>query len=152
MTTHFNIPIPFTWNIYDELAKCFDVLRESIPRSISEGLAIFPKNMEELLTRLSPFNRIDDRALQLLRDKRISWISLLSFLKSSLSIIARENLTVKEVALDYYEDPEIENWKEILITFKICSHDYNRLLNIWTKISKSKPRDLSSIFIVVEPC
>ena len=76
----------------------------------------------------------------------------ISFLLSSLDILSEAKIPLDRLEVCYYKDIEIEGWNYIVVLFRIRSNDYDRLLEVWSKLSKSVPKTLSNVYVEVQPC
>jgi len=75
-----------------------------------------------------------------------------NFLLSSLAILSEAKMTLDHLEVYYYRDIEVEGWDYIVVLFRVCSDDYDRLLEVWSKLSRSVPKTLSDVHVEVQPC
>ncbi|MCD6368762.1 MAG: hypothetical protein J7L38_03080 [Thermoproteales archaeon] len=92
---------------------------------------------------------VDKEALKHLSSRMHVFIS---FLLSSLDILSEAKIPLDRLEVCYYKDIEIEGWNYIVVLFRIRSNDYDRLLEVWSKLSKSVPKTLSNVYVEVQPC
>jgi len=136
--------------IHKEIHRYMELTSQTICETARESLILFIKSLMKMIPHLPLIPSY--RALELLIKKNVSGFKLARFIKDSYSVFEKEKLIVKEILLDYYEDVEIKGWKGVSLIFRVCSNDYRKLLEIWSKISKSKPEELRDLFVEVEPC